>query len=109
MSIKQISIEGNTLCIELGEAEGMIIAKTMTLVNPILNMILSTFCRLVLVMSSLGKDKAMEVRERLSQGEDIFSVCGAMGINASDFAKQAVEDVEWPNNEEIDEMLGWLK
>lgn len=108
MSIKQISIEGNNLDIELEESSSKIITKTMPLFRPILTAWITTFCRYIVVIAALGKDKAVEIQERVAQGEDIISICEAVGVNVNALS-QPFEDIKWPSDKEMDEIFGWLK
>lgn len=108
MSVKQISIEGNNLHIELEEISSKIITKTMPLFRPMLVTGITMFCRFIIVVASLGRDKVMEMQERAAQGEDIISICEAVGINVNALS-QPFENIEWPSDKEMDEILGWLK
>lgn len=106
MSVERISIEGNTLYIELGELEAKVISRTQTLLAPLLRIYITMMCRLILAMVSLGKDKVMEMTKRLERGEDVGSMCEEAGIDVRSLID---ESIEWPTDKEIDEALGWLE
>lgn len=104
---RQISIQENNLNIELGEVEGKIIAKAMPIFNPMFTGFISMFCRLILALAALDKDKAMELRERVSQGENITNISKEIGLDLHAMVQSF--DMKWPSSEEIDHILGWLE
>ena len=106
--VVSISIEGNNLHIELEEISSKIITKTMPLFGPMLAAWTTMFCRFIVAVASLGRDKVVEMQERAAQGEDIISICEAVGINIKPLS-QPFEDIKWPSDKEMDEIMGWLK
>jgi len=106
MAVERISIEGNTLYVELGGLEARVMSRAHVLIAPLLRIYITMMCRLVLVMVSLGKEKFKEMQKGMERGENMGSICEEAGIDVRNLIDKSIE---WPTDQEIDEALGWLE
>lgn len=106
MPIKRVSIEKNTLLIEVDDLEARILSRTLSIWAPFLGHFIYTMTRLILILAPLGKNAAMGLVERLERGENIIQILTEMEIDPETLFDKSIQ---FPSEQEIDQALGWLE
>lgn len=104
-------MENGKLTIELDEVTRRIVEKTFPFVSAMLLQSLSMSVTLILILVSAGKEEIAPYRKRIVAGENAEEVAkdliSHMGVPIDELLNKITKDVTFPEDEEIEKMLGW--
>jgi hypothetical protein len=104
MDLKQISIEGNTLRVELGETDALILSRAWLVTKPFMGFFLVAALNTILLLASLDKDSIRLLFERLRRVDPPEEVFIEAGIDIQALGRD-FDKVPWPTDEELVEFF----
>lgn len=100
MAIKQISIEGNTLRVELDEFDAKILSRAWIATKPLMHLYILVTVELILSLASMEKEQRTACVERLRRGDPADKVLVEAGVDIENFRRK-VNKIEWPDDDDL--------
>lgn len=103
MGIKNISIEGNVLRVEMDEFEAKIIKNALPAVKPIFEIYFHVVVECIFNLVSMTEEERRELSDRLGRGEHVEEIIPELKGRLIEIVNQ----VNWPEDSDVRKILHW--